>query len=101
MSRARTIAMSQTRRDAAEPAVVAAFTALGCSVQSLDRPVDLLIGFKGVTHLVEVKTGTAGYGKRLKASQEAWAAAWRGSPVHVARTHEDAVALVEMWRGET
>ena len=89
--------MSQSRRDAAEPAVIEAFKALGCSVQPLDRPVDLLVGFKGTSHLVEVKTGKVGYGKRLNGNQEAWAALWRGSPVHVARTPEDAKELVEMW----
>jgi hypothetical protein len=85
------------RRDQAEPGVVKAFLAAGCSVERADRPVDLLVGYRGVTHLVEVKTGSKGYGKALNGNQQAFADTWRGEPIEVVRTADDALALVQRW----
>lgn len=44
------------RRDANEPAIVAALEAVGAAVQQLDPPLpDLLVSFRGVLLLIEVK----------------------------------------------
>jgi hypothetical protein len=89
------------KRDIAEPAIVTTLQLLGCSVLRLDQPVDLLIGYRGVTHLVEVKTprskasGTAR--GRLTGGQAAFMADWRGEPVELLWTPADAVALVKRW----
>lgn len=88
------------KRDTAEPAVVDAFRKAGCSVTHADQPCDLLVGLHGVTHLVEVKTGTTGYGKGLNGNQAEWARTWRGSPVEIVRTPDDALALVHQWRND-
>jgi len=84
------------RRDKMEPEVIKAFKAGGASVQQLsgrDVP-DLLVGYLGVTHLVEVKTDRAG----LKPGQKRWADEWRGERPVVARTAPQAWKLVRIWR---
>lgn len=86
------------KRDTAEPLVVEASRAAGCSVERTDKPCDLLVGFAGVTHLVEVKTGTKGYGAALNSNQADFARDWRGSPVQIVRTADEALALVSSWR---
>jgi hypothetical protein len=67
---------------------------LGASVQSLARVgegcPDALVGYRGRNVLVEFKTATG----KLRAGQEAFAITWRGEPVHVLRTTEDAVAFI-------
>jgi hypothetical protein len=87
-----------SRRDVVEREVARAFVGLGCSVWHIDRPVDLLVGCAGRNYLVEVKSGEKGYGKGLNANQEAFAAGWRGGRVFIARSQDDAVALVQEWR---
>lgn len=77
--------------------IVAAFRALGCSVQSLAAVgkgvPDLLVGLLGVNHLVEVK---ATEGKQTK-HQVRWCAQWR-TPTHMVRNIDDARRLVSAWR---
>ena len=86
------------KRDASEPIIVEIFQRCGATVERLDRPVDLLVGYLGVTHLVEVKTPGTQYGKKLGDGQQAWADAWRGSQVHVVRSADDAISLLNQWR---
>ncbi len=84
------------KRDEAEPAVVRAFENGGAMVAKLsarDLP-DLLVGFLGVTHLVEVKTNRA----RMRNGQETFAKKWLGSPVVVARTAAQARKWLAVWR---
>jgi hypothetical protein len=86
------------RRDSVEAEVVRAFIDLGCTVWRIDRPVDLLVGCCGANHLVEVKSGDKGYGKALNGNQAFFAETWRGGRVFIARSQDDAVALVQEWR---
>ena len=81
------------KRDASEPAIVAVLERVGFSVYRLDRPVDLLCGFRGRNYLVEVKTGTKGYAKGLNANQQSFAEDWRGSPVFTLHSVDDAVSF--------
>lgn len=76
------------KRDANEGGIISAFEALGCLVYPQDKPCDLLVGCRGVVLLVEVK------GKRGKLTREqaAFHANW---PVHVVRSVDDAIALVQ------
>jgi Holliday junction resolvase len=85
------------RRDASEKPIVDLLEKTGCSVVRLDKPVDLLVGYRGVTHLVEVKTGGTHYGKKLNANQSDFADGWRGSPVVVMRTADDALRILTEW----
>lgn len=80
-------------RDGTEAGVVRTLERMGCSVDRLPggggRP-DLLVGFRGRNHLVEVKTATGD----LRQAQIDWAAAWRGGQVTVLRNEDDAASFV-------
>lgn len=89
------------RRDASEGPIVRALEAAGVSVWRLDRPVDLLAGFRGVTHLLEAKTPGTSYGKRLNANQQNFADGWKGAPVHRVSTPEEALRAVGAMKDET
>lgn len=84
------------KRDANEGEVVAAFKAMGCLVQRLDQPVDLLVYcFQAMNHrlhLVEVKTAKGDLNDKQKTFR---AAGW---PVHVIRSADEAIALVKSLR---
>lgn len=88
--------------DSSQRGVVAAFSALGCTLLSIQSSTagcpDLAVGFAGVTHLIEVKPDT-----KLKAhmptdAQQRFATSWRGGDVPVVRSAADVELLVEMWR---
>ena len=53
------------------------------------RP-DLLVGFRGRTYLLEVKSA----GRKLRASQVDWHRRWRGAPVVTVWTATDALRAV-------
>jgi Holliday junction resolvase len=76
------------RRDANEPDIVEALRAIGCTVIQCDA-VDLVVGYQGVNHLIEVKTKTG----KLKDSQIALQETWRGQ-YSIARTVEEALKIV-------
>ena len=62
--------------DANQTAVVSALRAAGAYVWIVGLPVDLLVGYKGHTFLVEVKDGPR---KRLTALQQDFFDNWSGS----------------------
>lgn len=78
------------KRDANERALVNLLRRLGASVFLLHQPVDLLVGYRGRTWLLEVKAPRG----RLTAAQREFLGDWRGSPVVVIRTEDD----VLRWR---
>jgi hypothetical protein len=88
--RGMSMARRAAKRDASEPEIVATLEQCGFTVFRLHEPVDLLVGFRGVSHLVECKTGTTGYGKGLNENQQAFSDAWRGSKVVVLHSGQDA-----------
>ena len=54
----------------------------GASVYVVGLPVDLLVGYRGITTLVEIKDPASRYGKRgLNDNQKEFVASWLGSPV--------------------
>ena len=63
------------RIDANQDQVIAALRAAGAYVWIIGLPVDLLVGYKGHTMLMEIKDGPK---KRLTALQEAFFAKWIG-----------------------
>ena len=80
--------------DANQPEIVAALRKAGCSVGLTHRTgngfPDLVWGISHVTGLLEVKQP----GKELDPDQVIFRDAWRGAPVLMARTPEEAVQLV-------
>lgn len=79
------------KRDTAEPEIVNALTQCGFSVYRLNTPVDLLVGFRGKTWPVEVKSGHKGYGKALNEAQQKFADEWKGTPVVVLHDAQEAI----------
>ena len=63
------------RVDANQDQIVSALRAAGAYVWIIGLPVDLLVGFKGQTFLVEVKDGPK---KRLTALQADFFESWAG-----------------------
>lgn len=91
------------RRDDCEAHIVVALRAVGASVQSLSETgcPDLLVGYRGVTYLLECKDahGRAGKGHRrttsgLRASQDDWFGRWKGAAPIVVTTPEEALAAI-------
>ena len=81
------------KRDANEPEIVAALEAIpGVMVIPLDRPVDLLVGYNGINHLLEVKNPE---GKnRLEPDQLEFIHDWPGREVVVVRTVDEALNAI-------
>lgn len=77
-------------RDANEPEIIRALESVGATVTHLDAGKggipDLLVGFRGVNYLLEVKTERG----KLRPVQAEWHALWRGQ-VTVVRS------VVEAW----
>jgi len=84
-------------RDANEPEIVAALRAAGASVERVDTPCDLIVGYRGVTYLVEVKLPAGPRGgmshSKLTDEQVKFAAQHKGRYV-VVRTCEDALRAI-------
>lgn len=78
------------KRDRSEPEIVNTLIECGFSVVRMDTPVDLLVGFRKRTWLVEAKSGHKGYAKTLNANQKSFADTWRGSEVVILRDAQEA-----------
>lgn len=91
------------RRDDNEREIINVLEAAGATVQQLDGTglPDLLVGFRGVTYLIEIKykAQLSGKGRKktasgLRESQEAWFALWQGMAVEIATTPREALAAI-------
>lgn len=88
-----------SRTDANQKIVVKALRDAGATVQHLhavgDGCPDLLVGFRGSSHLVEVKDGKKPpSARKLTPDQVEWHGAWKGSPVHVVKSVTEALAVI-------
>lgn len=85
--------MTHGRTDSNQSAIVSALRTVGASVESLADVgagvPDLLVGFRGQNHLMEVKTAKG----KLTGDQELWHKTWRGQKV-VVRTVDEALAAI-------
>lgn len=81
------------QRDANEPEIVAALKAKGAIVWRINGKgvPDLLVGYKSVTILAEVKTAKG----KFKPAQEVFFGTWSGGKACVIKTVEEALALLE------
>lgn len=80
------------KRDRNEREIIEVLTSIGASVTQLSGKgvPDLLIGFRGVTYLAEVKSKRG----KLTDDQTSWRADWQGGPVSVIRNLDDALVLI-------
>lgn len=85
------------RRDANEATIVAELRDFGCTVTLLDEPCDLLVGYRGLNWLFEVKEAEAKPSASLRTqkgkltpNQERFFRTWRGQ---VAQIHNAQEAL--------
>jgi len=79
------------RIDANQAQIVSALRAAGAYVWIISLPVDLLVGYKGHTFLVEVKTNAK---KRLTALQDDFFKNWSGSTVERIDSPEAAIRMI-------
>ncbi len=77
------------KRDANEKEIVEALRAIGCSVYYMDKPVDLLVGYRARNFLLECKTDNG----KLTKDQKAFFPEWRGQ-VRVVKSAEEAIRVV-------
>ncbi len=92
--------MRAARADANQPEIIMALKKAGATVTSLHRVgmgcPDLLVGFRGVNHLLEIKDGhKPPSAQKLTPSQQGWHRDWRGKAV-VVRSVEGALAAIGM-----
>lgn len=86
----------KARKDANQSAIIAALEAIGASVAVLNNAnmPDLIVGYRGVNTLIEVKDGDKPPSKqKLRPNQKAWHGAWRGQ-VDVVTNIDSALKLV-------
>lgn len=85
------------RKDANHNEIAGYFTDLGCSVFDAskfgDGFPDIVVGFCGQNHLVEIKTPSG----ELTPAQEGLIERWRGT-ITVVGTKEDVIAMVQKYR---
>ena len=83
------------KRDLIEKGVVEALRKAGATVYLTDKPFDSVVGFRGVTHLVEFKDPKIqGWKSEYTKDQLKFMEGWRGSPVITLRSMEDAVEFL-------
>lgn len=81
------------RRDENEPEIVKALRDIGATVIELDK-FDLLVGFQGRDYKIEVKNPDKRW--RITDVQKDLIDNWRGSPLHIVKTVEEAIAVLKV-----
>lgn len=78
------------KTDANQQAIVERLRAIGARVFYVKEPVDLLVGYRNATVLLECKAP----GGRITKAQAEFIAQWNGGALHVVRDPDEAVNLV-------
>ena len=89
------------QRDENEKEIRDALVAIGCTVEAIGRPVDLLVGYRARNFLIEVKNPDTRYGKedRGTKAQREFFKTWQGQ-VRKVYTVEEAIDVVtKSYRG--
>ena len=84
------------RVDANQTQIVSALRAAGAYVWIIGLPVDLLVGYKGHTFMVEIKDGSK---KRLTKLQADFFENWSGSTLARIDNPEAALRMIGVLRG--
>lgn len=83
------------RPDANQSAIVAGLRGVGASVFLIGRPVDLLVGYRGNTVLMELKDGQKkASARKLGATQVEFFAVWRGGVALEVGSLDDALKAI-------
>ena len=86
-----------TARDANEPVIVEALRKAGATVSRLDTPLDLLVGYRRLNLLIEVKLplGPRGgeHGSSLTPAQKDFIENWRGQHA-IVRSPQEALRVL-------
>ena len=78
--------------------IIATLRMLGASVEVISEPVDLAVGYCGVTVLAEVKDGAKSPSRQAHTAQQAkFFREWRGSAVTLTST-ADCIGLINVMR---
>lgn len=80
------------RVDGNQAEIVKALRGIGCSVEIIGRPVDLLVGYRALNFLLECKRPGC-ENRKDQQKQRDWMAGWRGQ-VRVVRSAEEAIRVV-------
>lgn len=86
------------KRDASEKLIVETLRKAGASVYLMNQPCDILCGFNGENFLMEIKTPKTQYGKTLNGNQKAFNSTWRGLPIIIISTPEEAISWLNNQR---
>lgn len=93
--------MRAKRTDANQASIIAVLREVGATVVDLSAVgkgcPDLLVGHRGVTYLLEVKNVKGR--NRLTPDQDVFYAWWRGAPVTIVRTADDALSAIGVTEG--
>ena len=81
------------RVDANQDQIVVALRAAGASVWIIGLPVDLLVGYKGHTFLVEIKTDAK---KRLTTLQQDFFESWGGGTLARVDSPDAALRMIKV-----
>lgn len=84
------------KRDQNEAVIIAALRQCGATVEQLDQPVDLLVGWQGMTAIAEIKKPKRG---KLTPGQKTFLETWQGSPVAILTSADQAVLWLKSLRG--
>lgn len=88
------------KADDTQKAIVQALRACFCSVYVINGTIDLVVGIGGETHLAECKTPDKNGKFKFKDSQIKLMEEWRGSPVLIFTSPEQAIAEAMRIRGK-
>jgi hypothetical protein len=87
-----------SRVDGNQPAIVAALRAIGAYVlhtHQLKNCFDLLVGYRGRTHLMEIKDpAQPPSARKLTPGEAKFREEWKGSPYHVVETVDEAIRII-------
>lgn len=87
------------RTDANQETIIAALRSSGATVQPLSAVgsgcPDILVGFRGQDHLMEIKNPNVSLrDQRLTKDEAAWHNSWRGHRVWIVCTPEQAISII-------
>ena len=89
------------KRDENELGIVLALEMVGATVVQLDKPVDLLVGFRGIDFQMEVKNGKQPKSwQRITPDQAEHIQAWQGREVAVVTSIDHALKVIGIGHAE-